>query len=68
MAEHFPPSPDLKLDAMRLRGEAAHAKVNEKLIGTFTGIEQEKHVRIDDQTSNVLSVIDMVQIGMSSIQ
>ena len=38
---------------MRQRSNNVHAKVNEALIGTFKGIEQEKAVKINDQTGMI---------------
>lgn len=35
---------------MRERSENVHEKVNEKLIGTFKGTEQEKFVKVNDET------------------
>ena len=48
--EKFPPSSAFSLASMRTRGEGMHGTVNEKLIGTFKGVEQEQTVKIDDQT------------------
>jgi hypothetical protein len=53
MAEHFPMVKAFTLEAMRARSENTHAKINENLIGTFQGIEEERTVKVDDETGRI---------------
>ncbi|CAF3664314.1 unnamed protein product [Rotaria sordida] len=48
ISQNFPAPKNLTLQAMRERSENVHAKVNEKLIGTFKGIEEERKIKIDE--------------------
>ena len=50
IVEKFPPIVPYSLEAMRIRGENVHRTINEQLIGTFKGTEQEKTVKVDDGT------------------
>jgi hypothetical protein len=38
---------------MREQNENMHAKINEKLIGTFQGTEEERKIKIDEITGNI---------------
>ncbi len=49
----FPPPTDVTIKAMRERAEALQKKINEKLIGSFKGKEEEKNVRIDGNTGTI---------------
>lgn len=43
---------------MRERSETVHAKINEKLIGTFKGTQEERNIKVDENTGmNRISVI-----------
>lgn len=50
----FPPPSDITIKAIRERSEALHKKVNENLIGTFKGKEEEKTIRINSTTGRIL--------------
>ncbi len=50
LLQNFPPTKNLKLQVMRQQSEDLHQKANEKLIGTFKGIEEERKVKVDDNT------------------
>jgi hypothetical protein len=51
----FPQPTDLTIEAIRKRTQALHEKVNEKLIGTFKGKEEEKKVKIYGNTGKILN-------------
>ncbi len=51
--QNFQLPKDLELKLMREQSENMHAKINEKLIGTFHGREQERKIKIDDTTGNI---------------
>ncbi|CAF4021441.1 unnamed protein product, partial [Adineta steineri] len=36
------------IEKIRERTDGRHAKINQELIGTFTGVEEEKIVKIDN--------------------
>ena len=48
--KNFQVPPGLDLQVMRARSENIHAKVNESLIGTFNGTEEERQVKIHETT------------------
>ena len=50
ISANFPAPKGLNLSAMRQRSEDVHAKVNEKLIGQFQGVKEERQIRIDETT------------------
>jgi hypothetical protein len=39
---------------MRERSENIHGKINEKLVGTFKGIEEERFIKVDANTGSIL--------------
>jgi len=41
------------IKAMRERSENISAKINEKLIGTFQGTEEERKIKVDETTGNI---------------
>lgn len=47
---NFPAPKGLDLKAMRQRSEDVHGKINEKLLGQFQGVEEERQIRIDETT------------------
>ena len=51
--ENFPPPKTVTIQAMRERSENVHGKINETLIGTFKGIEEERQMKIDENTGKV---------------
>jgi hypothetical protein len=56
MAENYKPLPNPEISVVRARSEGAHQALNQKLIGTFKGTEQERHVKLDDQTGNIQQI------------
>jgi hypothetical protein len=38
---------------MRERSENGHGKMNEKLVGTFKGIEEERYIKVDASTGSI---------------
>ena len=53
MRTGLPPPTDISVKSMRERAEVLHNKVNEKLIGTFKGKEEEKKVTINGNTGRI---------------
>ncbi len=53
VTQNFPPPKSFDLKAMRERSENVSAKINEKLIGTFKGTEEEKLIKVDENTGNL---------------
>jgi hypothetical protein len=53
MRTGMPPPTDISVKSMRERAEVIHNKVNEKLIGTFKGKEEEKKVTINGNTGRI---------------
>jgi hypothetical protein len=49
----FPHPTSFTIEGIRKRAEALHEKVNEKLIGTFKGKEEEKKVKINENTGRI---------------
>ena len=58
--QNWAPPKDFNLQLMRERSEHVHAKVNEKLIGKFTGKEEERKIEIDENTGRIRSFNDNV--------
>ena len=52
IVQNFPTPKAFSVEAMRARSVDVHAKINEKLIGTFKGTEEERLVKISDDTGN----------------
>ena len=50
IAEHFPPPKSFSLESMRERSENIHLKINEQLLGTFQGTQEERTVKVNDGT------------------
>lgn len=46
----FPPPNDFTIDSVRQRSELLHEKINEKLIGTFKGHQEERQILLTDTT------------------
>ncbi len=53
VSQNFPAPKGFDLKAMRERSENVSAKINEKLIGTFQGTEEEKLIKMDENTGNL---------------
>jgi acetyl esterase/lipase len=53
VSENFPQVKSFDANLMRQRNENMHAKINEKLIGTFKGTEEERKIKVDDTTGNI---------------
>jgi hypothetical protein len=51
--ENFPQVKTFDAKPMRQRNENMHAKINENLIGTFQGTEEERKIKVDDNTGNI---------------
>jgi hypothetical protein len=51
--ENFRLPKDLDLKVMREQTESMHEKINEKLIGTFQGKEEERKIKVDKTTGDV---------------
>ncbi|UJR31672.1 hypothetical protein I4U23_019153 [Adineta vaga] len=56
IAQNFPAPKNFTVQAMRERSENVHSKINEKLIGTFKGIEEERQIKIDDNTEIPITI------------
>ncbi|CAF3276575.1 unnamed protein product, partial [Rotaria sp. Silwood2] len=54
--ENFPAPKTFTLGGMRERSENVHEKVNEKFIGTFKGIEEERKIKIDENIEIPITV------------
>jgi hypothetical protein len=50
MSQNFPMSKEFSLQTMREGSENISLKANEKLIGTFKGIEEERKIKVDENT------------------
>lgn len=46
-----PPRTSMSFQALRNHTDLIYAKANEKLIGSFKGVEHERIVKVDDQTN-----------------
>jgi acetyl esterase/lipase len=53
MKNGFPHPTSFTIEAIRNRAEGLHEKINEKLIGTFKGKEEEKEVKINGNTGKI---------------
>ena len=53
IAEHFPPPKSFSLALMRERSENIHVKINEQLLGTFQGTQEERTVKVNDGTGRI---------------
>ena len=53
IAEHFPPPKSFSLELMRERSENIHVKINEQLLGTFQGTQEERTVKVSDGTGRI---------------
>ncbi|CAF1140665.1 unnamed protein product [Rotaria magnacalcarata] len=56
ITENFPAPKNLTLEVMRQRSENVHAKINEKLIGTFKGTEEERKIKVDEDTEIPITI------------
>ncbi|CAF3725595.1 unnamed protein product [Adineta steineri] len=56
ISQNFPVPKPFTLQAMRERSENVNRKANEKLIGTFNGIEEERQIKIDDDTEIPITI------------
>jgi len=54
--QNFPPAKSFELQAMRQRSENLYQKANEKLIGTFKGTEEERKVKVDENTEIPITI------------
>lgn len=54
ISQEFPAPPAFTLEAMRERSENVHAKVNQRFLGNFTGSEEERTVKVDENTGNII--------------
>ena len=50
MSQNFPKPEEFSLQVTRERAENISSKANQKLIGTFKGIEEERKVKVDVNT------------------
>ncbi|CAF4060227.1 unnamed protein product, partial [Rotaria sp. Silwood1] len=62
ISENFPAPANLTLQTMRERSANVHVKVNEKLIGTFKGIEEEQKIKIDENTEIPITIYTPVDV------
>ena len=62
ISENFPAPKNLTLQAMRERSENVHVKINEKLIGTFKGTEEERKVKVDENTGKLDILNELIEI------
>ncbi len=53
VVQNFPAPQGFELKAMRERSENIFMKVNEKLIGTFKGTEEERQIKVDENTGKI---------------
>jgi hypothetical protein len=51
--QNFPAPKHFTLQAMRERSENVHEKINEKFISTFKGTQEERQIKIDENTGNI---------------
>ncbi len=65
--ENFRLPKDLDLKLMREQNENMHAKINEKLIGTFQGTEEERKIKVDETTGNIFISNQSVLMKNSNI-
>ncbi len=53
VSQNFPAPKELNVQLMRQRSENVHAKGNEKYLGTFKGTEEERNIKIDENTGKI---------------
>lgn len=53
ISQNFPLPKELEVEVMRQRCENIHAKANEKLFGTFKGTEEERKIKVDENTGKI---------------
>ncbi|CAF4872131.1 unnamed protein product [Rotaria sp. Silwood1] len=63
----FPPPFDITIKGMRDRTEALHKKINEKLIGTFKGIEEEKNIKINNNTEIPITIYTPINVNKDKL-
>ncbi|CAF4507009.1 unnamed protein product, partial [Rotaria sp. Silwood2] len=52
---------------MRDRAEALHKKINEKFIGTFKGIEEEKNIKINNNTEIPITIYTPIHVNKDKL-
>ncbi len=67
VSQNFPAPKGFDLKATRERSENVSAKINEKLIGTFKGTEEERQVKIDETTGNISILTKSILMKNSNI-